>query len=87
MFNKMYEKKIEKLEQSIEDYKLRLAESSDRERARNVVSIKLSCEYQDKIMHLIKENQALKEEIEELKPESILVHELRELTQELKNKG
>ena len=83
----MYEKKIEKLEQSIEDYKLRLAESSDRERARNVVSIKLSCEYQDKIMHLIKENQALKEEIEELKPESILVHELRELTQELKNKG
>lgn len=87
MFNKMYEKKIEKLEQSIEDYKLRLAESSDRERARNVVSIKLYCEYQDKIMHLIKENQALKEEIEELKPESILVHELRELTQELKNKG
>jgi len=39
------------------------------------------------LVRTLKENNELKSKIDELKPEHILVHELRELTQELKNKG
>lgn len=39
------------------------------------------------LVRTLKENNELKNQIDELKPEHILVHELRELTQELKNKG